>query len=260
MTNQPSKHEWLMKDDELGADAAATAEFVKVVVQKNIEADLNAPPIGEEGKVKLRAMVDLEAMDRLQAMNDKSERALIYHVSEVSAQGEYIYAPGEPETIGEWLASALDATKSKSEYSDLKFIAEQLVPYMVKMNIANAPVLWAAGYKKKARTAVPYLRFLFKEAPPDLAKRVKEVIEWVVNPKITKQHIEEALAKARGVTPPIPALCTETIITGGKTRLIIECDNEQLIVIKKRLKNLINITGSDPTPVKKELQPQGASI
>jgi hypothetical protein len=240
-----------MKDDEQGADAKATTEFVSEVVEERVKSELQAPVEGEEGETRVKAMVDLETMDRLQAMADKADRAQVYHIAAVSVDGTYMYAPDEPSTIGEWLAGALDETKSASEYSDLKFIAEQLVPFMVKNNIGNAAVLWASGYKKKARTAVPYLRYLFKEAPFDLVDQVKKVIGWITDPKVTKKDIEDALKDARGVDPPVPATTYETILPGKKTRLVIVCNDEQLTVIKKRLKNLIDIVGAEPEPVKK---------
>lgn len=245
------KHEWLMKDDPSGADAKATTEFVLEVVEEDVRENLAAPIVGDDGKRRLKGMVDLQGMDRIQAMQDKADRAMIFHVSNVATQGDYMYAPEEPEDIGEWLAAALDETRGASEYSDLKFIAGQLVPFMVQNSIANAAVLWASGYKKKARTAVPYLRFLFHKAPDNLLEMVKDVIGWITDPKYTKKDIEDALKDARGVTPPIPAICTETILPGKKTRLTIECNEIQLITIKKRLKNLIDIVGAESAPIQK---------
>lgn len=249
--NEEVNYDWLMKDPEDGADAKGTTEFVSGVVEEQIRETLKAPVEDKAGLQRLGAMIDLETMGRIQAMQDKSDRAMIFHVATVSAEAEYMYAPGEPETIGDWLAAALDETKSNSEYSDLKFIAEQLVPYMVANSIGNAAVLWASGFKKKARTAVPYLRFLFKKAPKDLLDQVKTVISWITDPKITKQDIEQALKDARGVTPPVPAQTTETILPGNKTRLVIECDQVQLLAIKRRLKGLIDITGAQSEPIEK---------
>lgn len=246
-----SDNKWLMDDPTDGADAKATTDFVAEIVGKQIKDELRAPVEDEAGKQRLKAMTDLQTMDRIQAMQDKADRAMIYHVAVVSTEGNYMYAPGEPDSIGDWLAAALDETKSLSEYSDLKFIAEELVPYMVKHQIGNAAVLWASGFKKKARTAVPYLRFLFRKAPPNLKDEVVKVIAWITDPKITKKDIEDALKDARGVTPPIPADAYETILPGKKTRLVIECDDDQLTVIKKRLKNLINIIGAESHEIKK---------
>lgn len=244
-------HAWLMKDDALGADAKATAEFVLDVVEESVRLELNAPIVDQEGTRRLKGMVDLQGMDRIQAMQDKSDRAMVFHVSNVATQADYMYAPGEPENIGEWLDAALDETKSASEHSDLKFIAGQLVPFMTTNGIGNAAVLWASGFKKKARTAVPYLRYLFREAPDNLIEQVKEVISWITDPKKSKQDIEDALKDARGVVPPIPATCTETILPDKKTRLVIECNEIQLIAIKKRLKNLIDIIGAESADIQK---------
>jgi hypothetical protein len=246
-----SDNKWLLEDVNDGGDAQATTEFVAGVVEEDIKKQHEIKDdLDEEGNKKLKGMKDIQTMGRLQAMQDKAERAIVFHASTVSVEGDYMYAPGEPENIVEWLNSALDDT-SPSEASDLKFIAGQLVPYMVRHNVGNAAVLWAAGFKKKARTAVPYLRFLFKQAPPDLKDKVVEVIAWIVDPKKTYRDIEDALKDARGVEPPVPAKATETILPLGMTRLVIECDDTQLISIKKRLKNLIEIEGAESEPIKK---------
>lgn len=237
---------WLLEDDPDGADAELTTEFVKGAVRTHL--DINIQPGDKEGRAKLDGMVDVESMTRLAAMRDKSDRAMVYHASNVVHKSSQRYSPGEAETISEWLAEALDDTLvSSSEYYDLDFVAGQLVPYMVDNGLANAAVLWAMGYKRKTRTAVPMLRHLFKQAPRNLPDRVKEVVGWVVDPDKTKKDIEKAWRKEKGIKPVPLAFGTEEIIANNLTKITITCNPAQLGAIKKRLKGLVDFDNEEAT-------------
>lgn len=239
--SNPNK--WLLEDSADGADAVATTEFVKEVVKEAIVSHMPGknPPTDKEGKAKLGGMVDVEAMSRLTSMRDKADRAMVYHVTQVVHDGTHQYSPGEASSITEWLAEALDESEvNSSEWYDLSFIASELVPYMVANGVPNSAVLWASGYKRKARAAVPMMRHLFKKAPKNLPDRIKEITSWIVDPKVSKSDIEKAWAQAKGLTQIQAAYGTEQVVTGGNTVLTIKCDPVQLGAIKKKLKGLVD--------------------
>jgi hypothetical protein len=161
---------------------------------------------------RIDAITDVETMGRIQALQGKAERALFFHTSRVAVDGKYMYSPGEPETIKEWLAGALDGLDTTSSmFYDLAFIAGDLIPFMVKNHIGGAALLWAQGYQKKARTCVALLRRLFREAPADLADEVRKVIGWITDTSLTKADIEGLVAKKVGRTKPNALLAYERI-------------------------------------------------
>ena len=236
-------HEWLMKDDKKGGDAVATTEFVREVVKEKIETELSAEldPKDTEGKAKLDGVTDVQTMSRLAAGKDKMDRAMVYHATKVVQDGSHQYSPGEADGIFDWLAEALDESQTKSsEWYDLSFIAGQLVPYMLANGVPNAAVMWASGYRRKARSSVPMLRHLFKQAPKNLPDRVKEVTAHITDPKMSKRDIEQEWREEKGITTIIAAVGKEQIQPDGITRLTIECDEVQLGAIKKKLKGLVD--------------------
>lgn len=251
MSDQKELH-WLLSDIEDGTDAEETTKFVIGAVRKQLseQHNIDAPEkLDVEGTKRLNAETDIVALGRLQAMTDKSKRAIVYHTANVVARGDFRYAPGEPEDISDFLSQALDESEmSISETADLKFIAGDLVPYMGLNEIPNAAVLWASGYKVKSRAAVPLLRFLFSQAPPNLKSEVAEIIEWIVDPKKTVTDIQEKSKQKRGVTPPTPAYAFETILPNNRSRITIECDATQRGAIVKKLKNLIDLHLAEAKP------------
>ncbi len=238
-----SEHEWLMVDDDKGGDAVATTKFVKEIVRTATEESLKGElsPDDKEGKAKLDGVVDVETMSRLAAGKGKMDRAMVYHVTEVVNRGSHQYSPGESSSINEWLAEALDGSETKSsEWYDLDFIASQLVPYMLANGIGDAAVMWASGFRRKARTSVPMLRHLFKKAPKNLPDKVKEVTGWITDPDKSKRDIEQEWRDEKGITTVIAAVCKEQILPDGDTRLTIMCDEVQLGAIKRKLKGLVD--------------------
>jgi hypothetical protein len=244
----PTTNDWLLDDDENGADAAATATFVENAVYDRMHKGVDVGT--EEVETRRRANVQVETIGRLQAMGDKAERALIYHTARVVEEGIYHYSDSEPDSIKELLANALDASEiNSSEWHDLTFLVDQLIPYMITTKIPNAAVLWARGYKKKARAAVPLLRHYFaNEKPAKLEEKVRQVIGWIVDPKITKQTLEDKIKAIRGISPPTPIAMHETVLPNNRSRLTIECSKDEREVIVRRLKGLVDVRldGSKP--------------
>jgi hypothetical protein len=244
MTQTLIDNSWLLKDDADGADAEATTQFVQGVVKEHIVDNLDGELSldDQEGQTKLKGMTDVETMSRLAAMRDKSDRAMTFHVSNVVTQGTYQYSPGEASDIGEWLAEGLDGLGEvkNSEYYDLNFISSQLVPFMMANDIPNAAVLWASGYKRKARSSVPLFRHYFKLAPPDLVDKVATVMSWITDPTKSRRDIEAEWQLIKGTQQVVMAHGKEVILAGGMTKLEIECDATQLGAIKKKLSGLVD--------------------
>lgn len=209
----PNNLDWLLTDDSKGADAQGAADFVRDAVKdKVIGEHIDLDQTDEQAMARIDAITDVETMGRIQALQDKAERALFFHTSRVAVDGKYMYSPGEPETIKEWLAQALDGMDTTSSmFYDLSFIAGELIPFMVKHQIAGAALLWAKGYQKKARACVSLLRRLFREAPADLADEVKKVIGWIMDKSLTKADIEDKVAKKVGRTKPDALLAYEQV-------------------------------------------------
>ncbi len=237
---------WLLQDDDKGADAEATTKFVQGIVAEKIveglDLDEELDLEDEEGQSKLQGMTDVETMSRLAAMRDKSDRAMTFHVSNVVSEGTYQYSPGEASDIMEWLAEGLEGggEVKSSEWYDLNFISSQLIPFMMDNKIPNAAVLWASGYKRKARSAVPLFRYYFKLAPADLEDKVAETMSWITDPTKSKRDIEEEWQLIKGVTQVVMAVGKSTIMPNGMTKLEIECDATQLGAIKKKLSGLVD--------------------
>ncbi len=242
-------NEWLLKDDKDGEDAVATTEFVKDIVRTDTIAELTdgLAPEDPEGQAKLKGVIDVVAMGRLAAGKDKFDRAMVYHVTQVVQDGSHQYSPGEASSIHEWLAEALDDSQVKSsEWYDLSFVSGELVPYMLANGVPNAAVLWAAGYRRKARSAVPMLRHLFKKAPKNLSERVKEITGFITDPQVSKRDIEQQWRDEKGITQIVAALGKERIEPDGMTRLTITCDEDQLGAIKKKLTGLVDFRMDAP--------------
>jgi hypothetical protein len=242
------EHAWLTEDDDGGLDAKRTAEFVLGVVEEGIRETLNPSDtevLGDkELETRIKANTQVEGLGRIQALGDKADRAMIFQIGQIVSDGIYHYAEAEPENIHEMLTAALDGIEAgSSTWYDLTFIAEQLLPFMVAQEIPNAAVLWAKGYKKKTRVAVPLLRHLFKihSNVKKLDKEVRKVIDWIVDPAITKQILQEKAQKERGIEEIEKAYGVETILPHGRTRIVIECDKVQLDAIKRKLSGLVDI-------------------
>jgi len=249
----PNEHKWLTEDDEGGLDAQRTAEFVTGVVRQNLVEDIkDFDQQDDEVLTRVDANVQVETLGRLQAMQDKADRGMIYQLGVIIEDGIYQYSESEPSTISEMLAAAMDEMDSgTSQWYDLTFIADQLLPFMVAHKIPNAAVLWAKGFKKKARAAVPLLRYLFaNEDEKKLPDKVRQVIAWIVDKKISKQDLEEKVRAARGVTEIPMVYVKETILPRGRSRLVIECDKVQRDAIVRKLKGMIDVHLDGDAPQK----------
>lgn len=229
--------DWLLTDDAKGADAQGAADFVRDAVKERVIGEhIDLDQTNQESMARIDAITDVETMGRLQALSDKADRGLFFHTSRVAVDGKYMYSPGEPETIKEWLAQALDGLDTTSStFYDLAFIAGELIPFMVKHSIAGASLLWAKGYQKKARACVSLLRRLFREAPADLDKEVEKVIGWIMDRNLTKADIEDKVAKKIGRTKPDALLAYEKVEKDDAGWIRVRYNNsiERSLIVRK---------------------------
>lgn len=170
---------WLDKPRSKGAHKEFTRD-VRTSVTRGIEPETPAKA----------AVVEVAVMRRSAEVGEMVDRALLYQAEGMERSENYKHA-GYPD-VGAAIKEALKHIKRhSSEYSELSFLAETLIPYLRENRLPVPQELFQAGSVSKSRRASSYLRPLFAADSPQLKVIVKRVIKDICNPKVTNVEFRQ---------------------------------------------------------------------
>lgn len=216
--------------------------------------------------MRIRSMAKFQTLQRTLQLRGTIERAQVWQLYNANQMGWFRLLPPEFDTVEELVASMVDDTEEgTSEYSDLIFLAKQILPLLKKAGATPEQLAGLTVNMSKARAAVPFLRQIIRdnsekndgilpEKEEVVKKTMLQVAEEIISPDISVREFRRSVQEQRGrVFDAVPNAKGRQYILNGQEVFLIQCESrDQARMIEIAIRKIVDLQISDVATLLKD--------
>lgn len=195
------------------------------------------------GLTRAQANARYRALQRTLSMKGLIDRAEVWQLVNANQTGWFRLLANEFDSVEELLANLMDGVKeNSSEFYDLRYLAETLVPSLYQLGAKPEDVLGLAINLSKARAAIPHFRRILDQLEgPALEEEVRKTMAAIVDPELNVREFRRQLAERNGqvIAAPEPLIGERYILPEGDWLLIRVPSPAHLRAIQMALKGVV---------------------